>query len=78
MVYNVNAGNSYSGQYVQLDVDIDITRGMGVYNENPDSAAIRNPSKPSFGYVLLDLRKLQSLKGLFSAWLPIPPCATKS
>ena len=38
LVYNVNAGNSYSGQYVQLDVDIDITRGMGVYNENPDSA----------------------------------------
>jgi len=38
LVYNVNAGNSYSGQYVQLDVDIDITRGIGVYNENPDSA----------------------------------------
>ena len=34
LVYNVNAGNSYSGQYVQLDADIEITRGVGVYNGN--------------------------------------------
>ena len=35
---NVIGGTSYSGQYVRLDADIDISRGVGVYNSNAASA----------------------------------------
>ena len=35
---NVIAGNNYSGQYVQLDTDIEIARGVGGYDENVENA----------------------------------------
>ena len=35
--YNVNNGNSYSGKYVQLDADIDITMPVGVRTSDSDT-----------------------------------------
>ena len=34
----VNGYNNYSGQFVQLDADIEIARGVGIYDENAENA----------------------------------------
>ena len=38
LAQNVINNNSYSGEYVMLEADINITRGIGVYNDNAENA----------------------------------------
>ena len=38
LAQNVINNNSYSGEYVRLEADINITRGVGVYNDNAENA----------------------------------------
>ena len=38
LAQNVLNGNSYSGQYVRLEADIEIAKGVGAYNDNAENA----------------------------------------
>ena len=38
LAQNVVNGYNYSGQFVQLDADIEIARGVGIYDENAENA----------------------------------------
>ena len=38
LVQNVMSGKSYSGEYVRLDADIEIAKGVGVHDENAENA----------------------------------------